>query len=329
MIRLYLLVVAFSIAVLYGATYQQFRFFSLAAPGGAIDAIQYVAMARGIPPDDLETRQYRWLTPGAARLIQPVARIFVADDELSIRLAFYFVNFAFSLLACLALFRALQKLGYSLLLSLIGVTAFASSRIIVLATGTPLVDAGYFCAIAIIVWLTLEKQALALALLLPVLVLTKETIIPFLLLPLFTDLRKTPTIWAGLAGAAMTFVVSGSIVRGYHPGADPSYAAAVLEHARELGSTTRQLLTIAGVHDLQNGFSLFLPLSVIGAWLNARHRYHDVPLFIAATVPIAFGLALLSNNLGRMFFAAFPAVIAYALISVEHVARSNDPAGKS
>jgi hypothetical protein len=64
-----------------------------------------------------------------------------------------------------------------------------------------------------------------------------------------------------------------------------------------------------------------LPLSVAGGWLNRRHRYHQVPIFIVATVPIAVGLALLSGNLGRMLFAAFPAVIAYALISVEHVAR--------
>ena len=45
-----------------------------------------------------------------------------------------------------------------------------------------------------------------------------------------------------------------------------------------------------------------------------------VALVVIATVPIALGLALLSGNFGRMFFAAFPAVIAYALIAVEHVA---------
>ena len=59
----------------------------------------------------------------------------------------------------------------------------------------------------------------------------------------------------------------------------------------------------------------------MGAWLNARHRYHEVPAVVVATVPIAIGLALLSGNTGRMLFAAFPAVIAYALIAVEHVSR--------
>jgi hypothetical protein len=40
-----------------------------------------------------------------------------------------------------------------------------------------------------------------------------------------------------------------------------------------------------------------------------------------AAVAIAIAAALLSGNLGRMFFAGFPVVIAYALIAVEHVAR--------
>ena len=85
------------------------------------------------------------------------------------------------------------------------------------------------------------------------------------------------------------------------------------------------MFTPAGIHDVQHGFSLFLPLSVIGAVLNARYRYHEVPVVVIATVPIAGVLALLSGNTGRMFFAAFPAVIVYALISVEHVTRVDGP----
>ena len=66
-------------------------------------------------------------------------------------------------------------------------------------------------------------------------------------------------------------------------------------------------------------------MSMIGALLNARYRYHEVPLVVIATVPIAFVLALLSGNTGRMFFAAFPAVISYSLITVEHVMHVNNP----
>lgn len=323
--RLYLLVVAVASSVLYGSTYQQFRFFSPADPGGAADAIHYIDVANRHPPADTEIRHYRVLTPTAAHLVQPLARMIVADDDLSIRLAFYMVNFSFSLVACVALFRILQLLKYSPLLGLLGVCAFAGSRVTSLVTGTPLVDASYFCGIAIVVWLTLEKQALALACALPLVVLGKETVIPFLLLPLLSDLRRKPVLWLGLAAAAVAFVVKAQVVRGYYSGEDASYVAAVLEHARDSGATISRLLTLSGLHDLQHGFSLLLPLSVLGAWLNARHGYHAVPLAVIATVPLAFGLAMLSGNTGRMFFAAYPAVIAYALITVEHVIRLDDP----
>ena len=325
MLRLYLLVAAVASAVLYGSTYQQFRFFSLANPGGAADAIHYVDVANGRPPADTEIRHYRWLTPSAAHLVHPLAKTIVSDDELSIRLAFYMVNFTFSLAACLVLFRVLQILGYSTLLAMLGVCAFAASRVISLVTGTPLVDAGYFCAIGIIIWLTLEKQVVLLACALPVLVLGKETVIPFLFLPLVTEMRKKPAIWIGLAAAAVAFTVKSNVVRGYYSGEGASYVATVVEHAGEVGANAMHLFSWSGMHDFQNGFSLLMPMSVIGAWLNRRHHYHAVPRVILSTIPIAFVLAMLSGNTGRMFFAAYPAVIAYGLIAVEHVARSHDP----
>lgn len=327
MIRAHLLATAVSIVVLYGSTYQQFRFFSLDRPGGATDAVHYVEMAEGAPIVDPEMRHYRWLTPSAARLLRPITNAIVGDGELSMRLAFYLVNFTFSLIAANALFRLLQALGYSSLLSLLGVAMFASSRIIVIASGTPLVDAGYFCAVAIIVWLSVERRTLALAMMLPLLVLTKETVIPFMLLPLLTELRKSPVIWAGLAAATGTFVISRQLVGGYYSGDDPSAAATIIEHLQLGGETLARLFTPAGLHDIQNGFSLLLPLSIAGAWLNARERYHHVPQVVLATVPIALVLALLSGNLGRMFFAAFPAVIAYALIAIEHLTAAQPSRG--
>lgn len=320
----YLLITMFSAAILYGSTYQQFRFFSLDNPGGAADAIHYVDVTRGDLPNEPEIRHYRWVTPALARLVQRLADGVVRDDDLSIRLAFYLVNFSFSLVAAVVLFRLLQAMDYSLLLSLLGVSAFAASRVTVLVTGTPMADAGYFCAIAILVCLTLEKKALALALMFPLLVLTKETIIPFLVLPFFAGMHGSPVLWGGLAAAAVTFVVSGQVVSGYYSGEDASYAAAILEHVADFGPSAARLFTLPGLHDAQHGFSLLLPLSVIGGWLNARYRYHQVPAVVVATVPLALGLALLSGNFGRMLFAAFPAVIAYALITVEHVARVHE-----
>jgi hypothetical protein len=138
-------------------------------------------------------------------------------------------------------------------------------------------------------------------------------------LPLLTPLRRRWVTWAGLLGAASSFFISAQLLSIYYADADTTYVGVLLEHARDLPHTARHLFTWAGIHDLQNGFSLLLPMAGVGAWLNARHRYHEVPLVVVATVPIGFGFALLSGNFGRMFFAAFPAVISYALIVIEHV----------
>jgi len=130
----------------------------------------------------------------------------------------------------------------------------------VLVTATPLVDAAYFFAVAILLYLTVAKKYRTFAAILPVLILSKETILPFLALPLLTDMRKLGAFWLALAAAA-------------------------------------------------------------GAWLNPRHRYHVIPRVVVAVIPIGLGYALISGNLGRMFFVAFPAVIAYALVSIDHVSR--------
>ena len=284
----YALVTAFSIAILYGSTYQQFRFFSLADPGGAADALHYVRIAQGEPRITApENHDFRWITPLAARLVRPLTGVVTSDPELSIKLAFYLVNFSFSLVTCVVMFAMLQAMGYPVLLAWLGVCAFASSRITVLATATPLADAAYFCAIAVIVFLIVAKKTRTLALLIPILVLTKETTIPFLLLPLLTDMRKSLAIWASLAVAAAAYFVSGEIVASYYANAGEPLIATVRDHLGEFAPG--RLLTLSGVHDLQNGFSLLLPLAAAGAWLNARHRYHDVPLAVTATIPIATG----------------------------------------
>jgi hypothetical protein len=320
--KTHLLVAAFAAAVLYGSTYQQFRFFTLDEPGGAADALHYVQMARGERPVEADLRHYRWLTPAAARVVKPLAVAIVDTEIPAIQLAFYIVNFTFSLIAMLALFQLLQALHFSLPISLLGICVYGASRVTVLVTATPLVDAVYFCAISIITWLTLARRPVALALLMPVLVLTKITILPFLALPLLTELRWNRVIWAGLAASAVTFAAVRELVNVYYLGGQNlSETAGIIEHVVGIGQTLARAFTWSGLHDVQSAFSLLWLFSIGGAWINARHHYHDVPPFLVAMLPIAALLAVLSGNFGRMLFAAFPVVIALALIPIEHAAR--------
>jgi hypothetical protein len=316
--RRYLIVTTVSLAMLYGSTYQQFRYFDLATPGGATDAVHYVQMAGGRAESEPELR-HRWLTPALASLVEPLARRIVSAPEVAIALAFYAVNFAFSLASCVALFALLTTIGFAPLLSLVGVAAFASSRTTVLVTGTPMVDAAYFCAISLLVSLTLANKLRWLAILMPCLVLSKETVLPFLLLPLLTEMRRSRLFWISLAVSILAYVTNSYLMgTASHAEALPIVSAS-LEHLADVAGHLKTLFTPSGLHDLQSGFSLWLPLAAAGAWLNRRHHYRDVPLAVVATMPIAFALALLSGNLGRMFFACYPAVIVYALIAIEHV----------
>lgn len=321
---LYALVTAMSAAFVYGSTYEAFRSFSLADPGGAADAVEYVKISRGDPDVDLDGPHFRrWVTPAAARLVRPFADRLVADPELAVRLSFYLVNLTISIATGVVLFALLRAMAFPALLSLLGVAAFATSRATVMATATPMADAIYYLAIAALVFLSFGGRTLALAILLPVLVLSKETILPFLLLPVLTGMRKTPAYWASLAVALLVFVINGRVVDTLYATQGPTLIENLAEHVDQVGLSVRSLLTPGGLDDLQSGFSLLLPLAAAGAWLNARHRYHVIPAAVVATLPIAFALALLSGNTGRMLFAAFPAVTAYALIAIEHVTRKS------
>jgi hypothetical protein len=315
------MVLVFSVAILYGSTYQQFRHFDLASPGGAADATYYVEMSRG-NFEFAEHHRYRWLTPSLARLVRPALENALQDTRLAATLSFYLVNFAFSVGACIALFALLQLIGFSIPLALLGVCAFASSRATVLATATPLVDAAYFFSIATLLYLTVWRKFRILAALLPLMILTKETLLPFLLLPLLTDMRKSPAYWVALPTCALSLIASHRVIDSIYPAISPTPWDTVLEHLAGVPDQIGYLFTPAGIHDLLSGFSLIIPLAAVGAWLNARHRLHPIPRVMLATIPIALGFALLSGNLGRMFFAAFPCVIAYALIAIEHVARA-------
>ena len=319
--RLYTLVLLFSAAILYGTTYQQFRFLDLRYPGGASDAVYYVQMSKGDFDIDAHHR-YRWLTPTLAGFIRPVIENALQDDELAVKLSFYVVNFAFSLGTCIALFALLQAMDFSIPLSLLGVCAFASSRVTVLVTATPLVDAAYFCAIAALLYLSVARKYWPLALLLPARVLCKETVLPFLLLPMLTDMRKFRAYWVALPVSIAIFMINRRVIDGLHPSNASNLLETIREHLGDVPQHVGELLTLAGIHDLQNGFSFLLLLAAIGAWLNARHRCYVIPHVVLATIPIGLGYALLSGNLGRMFFAAFPVVIAYALVSIDHVART-------
>ena len=56
--------------------------------------------------------------------------------------------------------------------------------------------------------------------------------------------------------------------------------------------------------------------AAFGAYKNRGAQKIEIPAFLIAILPLVFCYALLSGNLGRMFFAAFPVIIPYALVGM-------------
>jgi len=300
---------------LYGVTYQQYRHFEITDPRGAGDALSYVKMAHG-DYDVLPVHRTRFIVPALAGAAQWALGSFIEDENERVKLSFYLVNFTMSLATALLLHAVLTVMGFDTLWAFIGALVFICSRVTILVTATPLVDSLYFMAIALVCLLTLTKNTVALAVALPFVALVKETTWPFLLLPVLTDLRKAPVYWVGLVLAGATVVASGLFYPPTKTAPDLSLAVVVRQHVDLVGAHLSFLATLRGLHDLQNGFSVVLLFAAFGAYKNRGAQKIEIPAFLIAILPLVFCYALLSGNLGRMFFAAFPVIIPYALVGM-------------
>lgn len=307
---------------LYGSTYQQFRHFDTSDPRGVSDWDGYVAMSHGqFGPPASDVHRYRPVVPWIASLVRPLLSSSLTLDERE-RLPFYVTNFFFSLVAAVLLFELLLVMRFEPFVALVGVAMFTSSRITILATATPITDSYYLASIAAVLLCTVANRAGALAVILPLVVLSKETIMPFMLLPLLTGLRRSRLLYAGYASAAAVLIGSRMLIEARIAATRP-FAEIAAEHVANVGTNLGALLSLRGVHDLSAGYSVFLPLAMVGYLWQRRRRSRAVPLVLDLCVPIALALGLVSGNLGRLFFSSFPVVIAYALTLIAVPAQSD------
>lgn len=314
----YLVIVLSFFAILYGVTYQQFRHFDVTDPRGANDSISYIKMSHNdynVSP----VHKYRFVIPSMAKFVGlPLKKVIHDEQELD-KLSFYIVNFAFTFASSVLLLELLRRLGFEMWLSILGVIIFLSSRITILVTGTPLVDSFYFMSVVLILLLTLIGSSRYLALSMPLLALSKETIIPFLFIPLFTKMRTSKSYLISLAiSLGLIYCTRHGIDRlTAHSNVD--LFSIIQGHAKEFQKNTAAICSLGGLHDIQNGFSLFLVYAILGYCINCKRRLYHIPMYFNVLIPLCLFFALLSGNLGRMFFAGFPVVIPYVLIFFAYV----------
>lgn len=327
-IRLFLIVTLLA-GALYGASYQQYRYFNPKESEGISDSGSYLPMAAGKYDSASNYHKYRFVTPLLASWVAPLLPIQSTGNYEHEVLAYFIVNSFFNWLAALTLFFVLKQYGMSDLLALVGGLLYIASRVTVMTTGAPIVDAVVFAAVIALVWLINRDCPRALALCLPLLVLAKETMLPLMFLPLFTKQRRRPEVWVGIVVAIGFFFVARHLWSSYVGLENRSLAGDTKSFVQDtLLMNVRRFFTLAGMHDLACGFTFLIPWAIFGYYLNSHKRIYAIPGYLLLFLPIGLGYAMLNGNLGRMFQIAFPLVIPYALISIQVIlAPSDKPAG--
>jgi len=325
-------------SVLYGTTYQQFRHFDLEDPRGIADIYGYIEMAHGnfrVDPPHRYRPIIPWIAGAISSTIDPPEAARVSVD----RLSFYIVNYLLIVASAVFLFYFLLNVTKSTFLSFVGLMIFLGSRQTIIAGATPLIESYYICSIAAFAWLVTSRRVMWLALTLPIMAWSKETMIPLLFLPLLSrDFRR----WEFFLG----LIIALASVWGIRNLVDFIYAEHIAQYElsyskdltpvfgldarsgifqifevawRGLNDLWPSIISLKWWHTIQNGFSLALPLSVAGLVIYLRRKETGIPLPILALLPVAVAYQLVNEAGGRMLFTAFPAIIALALVAVREI----------
>ncbi len=152
--RQHLLALLVVVGTLYGSSYQQFRHFDPADPRGLSDAKSYLLMAEG-NYDASMTHRFRVMIPALVGWLSTSTN---RQDQESLVLLFYIVNFSLMTATGFFLYLILGKVGFKGITSLLGVCMFTCSRTAVYSTAVPLVDSLYYFSIATIVLLCFVER---------------------------------------------------------------------------------------------------------------------------------------------------------------------------
>ena len=320
-----LFVLAFITSVLYGSSYQQFRHFDATDTRGISDSISYINMTKG-ENDITAVHRYRFFVPYLARkmnlLILSINPKFDNKNN-SIRLSFYIINFIILTFSAYFLFLIFEFYKFNVLTSLIGLSIFLSSRVIVYSAATPIVDSFYILSLTSIFYLMIRHKVLRLAIFLPILTISKEIILPFLFLPLILSVFRSKIYYISIALSILFFIFSRKYIDlDLNILEKLSFIEVVSNHFENLENQFLRLLTFQAWFDIMHGFSLFLIFLLHGIYINYKKKIYNLPntIFIAIFL-VSIVFILLSGNFGRMLFTAYIPIIVYILISIEYLSQ--------
>lgn len=282
------------------------------------DARQYVRLYEGASLSDVPgPYRYRILVPMAAAAMPPIPQMFVHDDatrrDRTVLFRFALVNILGLALAATFVFQIVRQLGMAPFEALAGGLLFLGSLQPMTQGTVPLVDAWSYALLAGCLLALLRKQRLLLVALFSVGVFVKETIFLVPLAAWLLDDSWNARWRHGMefAPATLAYAVFRFILV---PSEQPVFWAA----------STKQFIYDTFVSGLRAGdwvqggltFGVLWPLSFCGWWVVRGERDHPLSRW-APLVPLILGVPfVLSLNIGRVWFYAFPVVIPLTLIGI-------------
>ncbi len=313
----------------YGVSFQQFLHYDWNNPRGLSDSSSYLAMSNGDYTISSGHR-YRFIIPLLANFVSNLVQPLIPPEQLHWfggvdAFSFYIVNHFFTSVTGLFLYLFLFKLKFDTKLSLLGVFIFLGSRITILTTGAPIVDSLYFLSIIVIVYFCVTKNTNILSILTPILILAKETIIPFLFLPFFVRQinRKLYGISLSLSFVILFWIRNtiSSLSPNIIEKNDPFFYVFISHLKSGLENIIHSYFSLAGLHGVFSTFSIFWIIAAFGVWLSFKklNTFYQIPYFLFFIIPITFGFTVLSSNVGRMLLSSFPVVIPYTLIGIDYI----------
>ena len=313
----------------YGVSFQQFLHYDWNSPRGLSDSSSYLAMSNGDYTISSGHR-YRFIIPLLANFVRSLVQPLIPSGQLNWfggidAFSFYIVNYFFTSVTGLFLYLFLVRLKFDTKLSLIGVFIFLGSRITILTTSAPIVDSLYFLSIIIIVYFCITKNTNILSILTPILILAKETIIPFLFIPFFVRQINRKLYGISLFLSFIVLFWIRSTISSWSPNiiekSDPIFYIFKNHLKSGLENIIQSYFSLGGLHGVFSAFSIFWIIAAFGVWLSFKklNTFYQIPHFLFLIIPITFMFTVLSSNVGRMLLSSFPLVIPYTLIGIDYI----------
>lgn len=312
-----LLVLAIFVSVLYGSSYDQFRFFDKNKPRGLTDTKSYLEMSNGNYNVNA-VHKYRFITPLA---VYSIKRMLNIGNDFNVQI-FYVINFSITIVSSFLLYQFLLCNGATIAASVLCGIFFLTSRVIVNAQ-VPLVDSVYFFGIITIVYLISLHRYHAIYFILPILVVMKENILPIALLVfLRKDFLKRNEIVLFSISLLISLLFAYCIrmyidIYSTQGVSKFNIIDIVFKHISLVKYNVYDAISLKGANDILSAFGLLYVLLFHSLYVSTK-KIIEIDMYIWGLLPISIVYSLLSGNIGRMLFTSYPLVLLIIAKYLDH-----------